>query len=66
MIIGHRGLDLVVVTRDAAPFAILPTQAWDMIRSALIKHDPVYQGDEEAFCAAYREGEYAPDLIPAP
>lgn len=65
MIIGHRGLDLVLVTRDAG-FATLPYQPWDMIRPALIKNDPVYQGDEEAFCAAYREGEYAPDLIPAP
>jgi CubicO group peptidase (beta-lactamase class C family) len=65
LIVGHRGLDLVIVTRDAGRIA-LPTTPWDMIRSALIKHDPVYQGDEEAFCAAYREGEYAPDLIPAP
>lgn len=65
MIIGHRGLDLVVVTRDAG-FASLPYQPWSLIRSALVKHDPVYQGDEEAFCAAYRAGEYAPDLIPAP
>jgi hypothetical protein len=63
MIIGHPGLDLVVVTRDAG-FASQPFQPWSLIRSALIKHDPVYQGDEEAFCAAYREGEYAPDLIP--
>lgn len=65
MIIGHRGLDLVVVTRDAG-FASFPFQPWDLIRSALVQHDPVYQGDEEAFCAAYKEGEYAPDLISAP
>lgn len=62
LIIGHRGLDLVIVTRDAG-FATLPFQPWNQIRSALIKHDPVYQGNEDAFCSAYREGEYAPDLI---
>ena len=65
MVIGHRGLDLVLVTRDAG-FGSLAFQPWGLIRSALVKHDPVYLGDEEAFCAAYREGEYAPDLIPTP
>lgn len=65
LIIGHRGLDLVIVTRNAG-FATLPFQPWLLIRSALIKHDPVYQGDEEAFCAAYRNGDYAPDLISTP
>jgi hypothetical protein len=65
MIVGHRGLDLVIVTRDAGRTAI-PTTPWDLVRSALIKHDPRYLGDETSFCAAYREGEYAPDLIPAP
>ena len=62
LIIGHRGLDLVIVTRNAG-FSILPSQPWNLVRSALIKHDPVYQGDEDAFCAAYRAGDYAPDLI---
>jgi hypothetical protein len=65
LIVGHRGLDLVIVTRDAG-IAALATTPWDLVRSALIKHDPVYQGDEDSFCAAYSQGEYAPDLIQAP
>jgi hypothetical protein len=65
LIVGHRGLDLVLVTRNAGDIAFVNTP-WDLIRSALIKHDPVYPGDEEAFCEAYRAGEYAPDLILSP
>jgi hypothetical protein len=64
LIVGHRGLDLVLVTRDAGPSLI--TFPWDMVRSALIAHDPEYRGDEEGFCAAYRAGDYAPDLITPP
>ena len=64
LIVGHRGLDLVLVTRDAGPSLI--TFPWDMVRSALIAHDPEYRGDEEGFCAAYRAGDYAPDLITTP
>ena len=64
-IAAHRGLDLVMVTRNAGGTATLTTP-WDLIRTALIEHDPVYAGDEDAFCNAYREGDYAPDLIPIP
>ena len=64
-IVAHRGLDLVMVTRNAGATATLTTP-WDLIRTALIEHDPVYAGDEEAFCDAYREGNYAPDLITMP
>lgn len=64
-ITGHRGLDLVIVTRNAG-LAAFVNAGWDLIRSALIAEDPVYMGDEEAFCAAYRAGEYAPDLITVP
>lgn len=39
---------------------------WDLIRSALIAHDPVFAGDEPAFCEAYGAGDHAPDLIAAP
>ncbi|GAB5453556.1 MAG: hypothetical protein Hals2KO_38840 [Halioglobus sp.] len=58
----HRGLELVIVTRNAGPAAFV-SAAWDLMRSALIARDPVYAGDEAAFCAAYRAGDYAPDLI---
>lgn len=62
-ITGHRGLQLVVVTRNAGRAAWV-NAAWDLVRPALVAMDPVYQGDEEAFCADYSEGRYAPDLIP--
>ena len=64
-IAAHRGLDLVIVTRNAGVTATLSTP-WDLIRAALIEHDPVYAGDEDAFCKAYREGDHAPDLISTP
>lgn len=65
LVVVHKGLDLVIVTRDAGAIAFLNTP-WDMIRSALVEHDPVYAGDEDAFCAAYKTGDYAPDLIISP
>jgi hypothetical protein len=65
LIVGHPGLDLVIVTKDAGILAFV-TSPWDLIRSALIEHDPTYAGDDAAFCAAYAAGGYAPDLIAAP
>lgn len=65
IIVGHRGLDLVIVTRNAGTTAFGDTP-WDMVRSALIEHDPAYAGDDVAFCEAYRAGDYAPDLITLP
>jgi hypothetical protein len=65
LIVGHRGLDLVLVTRNAGELKHLFTP-WELVRRALIEHDPVYLGDEEAFCAAYEAGDYAPDLITPP
>jgi hypothetical protein len=54
-----------MVTRNAGGTATLTTP-WDLIRTALVEHDPVYAGDEDAFSNAYRVGDYAPDLIPIP
>ena len=34
------------------------------MRPALVALDPVYQGDDEAFCEDYGAGRYAPDLRP--
>ncbi len=65
LIVGHRALDLVMVTRDAGIAAFLNTP-WQLVRRALIAEDPLYAGDEEAFCAAYEAGDYAPDLITPP
>jgi CubicO group peptidase (beta-lactamase class C family) len=66
LIVGHRGLDLVIVTRNAGLPPVHIATPWALVRRALIEHDPLYSGNEEAFCAAYEVGDYAPDLITAP
>lgn len=66
----HRGLDLVLTVRDDAVSAEggRPStfeghkRPWRLIRPALVKHDPVFRGDEKAFCAAYQRSAHAPDL----
>jgi hypothetical protein len=67
----HRGLDLVITVRDSS----LSTDVTDpgmfeghksvfaAIRPALVAHDAVFAGDEEAFCEAYRRSAHAPDLL---
>ena len=35
---------------------------WNALRPAMLELDPVYKGDEDGFCAAYRRSEYAPAL----
>jgi CubicO group peptidase (beta-lactamase class C family) len=75
----HRGLDLVIVVRDdeagqkndpesvergkANAAGLEYHRMWRLLRPALIAMDPVYKGNEAAFCKAYRESTYAPDLI---
>lgn len=75
----HRGLDLVIVVRDdelaqqsdpesqergsANPTGLEYHRMWRLIRPALVAEDPVFRGDEEGFCEAYRTGRYAPDLV---
>lgn len=61
MIVGHPGLDMVLIGKDLGGSAYLDT-LWDPLRPALLALDPVYAGDEEAFCAAYGSNAYAPDL----
>ena len=58
----HPGLDLVIVTRNAGDGDFLHGM-WNRIRPALVAEDPVYAGDEQAFCTAYSAGLYAPDWI---
>jgi hypothetical protein len=69
MIYVHRGLDLVIVVRDdaAAQGGEITEfhRLWRLMRPALIALDPVYKGDEAAFCDAYRRSAYAPDLLSA-
>lgn len=66
----HRGLDMVIVARDATPIGgpqlgtgnAAPQVVWDAVRPAVIAADPMFKGDEAAFCAAYGGNAYAPDL----
>jgi hypothetical protein len=62
-IVGHPGLDLIIVAKNsnAGPAAL-----WTAIRPALVALDPMFKGDEAAFCAAYNKGSYAPDLMTPP
>jgi len=64
-IIGHPGLDLLLVAKDFGEKGG-PTGLWEAIRPALVALDPVYKGDEEAFCAAYGTNNYAPDMTYQP
>jgi hypothetical protein len=62
---GHRGLDMVIVARDAQPGGAGPgtaMQVWDALKSAVIGGDPMFKGDETAFCKAYGGNSYAPDM----
>ena len=60
-VVVHPGLDLVMVVRDDATNQG-HNNVWNAIRPALVKLDPTYKGDEQAFCAAYGTNAYAPDL----
>ena len=65
LIQGHRGLDIVIVARNAQPGGTGPGTAktvWDAVRPAVIAGDPMFKGDETAFCKAYGGNAYAPDM----
>ena len=38
-------------------------RTWRILRPALVAADPRFRGDEAAFCKAYQNGTYAPDLV---
>lgn len=57
---GHPGLDMVLVVKNIG--GNNQRRVWNAIRPALVALDPTYAGDEEAFCAAYAAGDYAPSL----
>jgi hypothetical protein len=59
-IIGHRGLDLVLVVKNFDPKD--PIELWHAVRPALVALDPTFAGDESGFCESYSRGDYAPDL----
>ena len=58
-IVGHRGLDLVMVVKNSPGNA---ADLWAAVRPALVALDPQHRGDERSFCADYAAGTYAPDL----
>src|SRR3954462_7605714 len=68
----YRGLDMVIAIRNGAGSVADGGTAvdqfsghktvWNAVRPAMLALDPVYKGDEPAFCAAYRRSDYAPDL----
>ena len=60
-IVGHPGLDLVIVAKNFAEMGG-PEGMWDAVRPALVAHDPSFKGDQDAFCKAYGDNKYAPDL----
>ncbi len=60
-IVGHPGLDLVLVAKDLGPGGSSST-LWEAARPAVVALDPTFRGDDAAFCAAYAANEYAPAL----
>ena len=64
LIQGHRGLDIVIVARNAQPGGAGPGTAkmvWSALQDAVITGDPVYKGDSTSFCNDYGGNNYSPD-----
>jgi hypothetical protein len=61
LIEGHPGLDMVLISKNAGLGAGFGT-LWTAVRPALVALDPMFRGDEEAFCEAYGNNAHAPDL----
>lgn len=62
VILGHPALDLVIVAKDVQAVDCGPPCMWGAVRAALLAHDPMFKGDEDAFCKAYSNSNYAPDI----
>lgn len=66
-IIGMKGLDMIIVIKEFGQYnnigiAAFPTLLWPIVRPAVVALDPTYTGDDAAFCEAYGNARYAPDL----
>jgi CubicO group peptidase (beta-lactamase class C family) len=69
LIMGHPGLDLVIVTRnfgDATGEGLITmgSALWEALVPAIVAEDPRFRGDRAGFCDAYARGSYAPDVLP--
>ena len=60
-IVGHRGLDMVVVGKNWGNGG--GEELFDLVLPSIVAADPRFMGDQEAFCEAYARGAYAPDLV---
>jgi len=60
-IVGHRGLDMVVVGKNWGSGG--GGELFDLVLPSIVAADPRFMGDQEAFCEAYARGAYAPDLV---
>ena len=61
VIMGQRGLDLVLVAKNLGDAGSVGT-LWGAVRPALVALDQTFPGNEAAFCTAYDASSYAPDL----
>ena len=64
-IVGHPGLDMLLVAKNFSG-GDGPTGLWEAVRPALVAKDPVYAGNETAFCRDYADTLYAPDMPTQP
>jgi CubicO group peptidase (beta-lactamase class C family) len=55
----HPGLDLVIAVRNEP---LGGAGAWPALRPAVVNADPMFDGNDAAFCEAYQANTYAPDL----
>ena len=60
-IVGHRGLDMVLIGKNWDDGG--SSQLWRAVLPSVVAADPTFKGDQDAFCEAYSQGEYAPDLV---
>jgi CubicO group peptidase (beta-lactamase class C family) len=60
-IVGHRGLDLLVVGKNWNEGG--GSALWGAVLPSVVAADPKFKGNQDAFCEAYSKGEYAPDLV---
>ena len=60
-IVGHRGLDMVVVGKNWGSGG--GEELFGLVLPSIVAAAPRFMGDQEAFCEAYARGAYAPDLV---